>query len=187
MNSKLINRQQLPASRWQQDDTPCFIPFPNQSLKYWITTLLVAMMSIVGAWATDVSFDVKDGYASQYNDYLGQVVNVTLTNRTFTAGEWQGVCFPFSANKAQLDATFGENGYTIEEFSSFDGSIISFSIMQTPSVVAGTPYIIKVKTTVENPVFNGVTFASSVTDNWTDLDIGHNFSFRGYYFNKYNS
>lgn len=193
MNSKLINRQQLPASRWQQDDTPCFVPFPNQSLKYWITTLIIAMMSIVGAWATDVSFDVKDGYASQYNDYLGQVVNVTLTNRTFTAGEWQGVCFPFSATKAQLDATFGENGYTIEEFSSFDGSKISFSIMQNPSVVAGTPYIIKVKTTVENPVFNGVTFASSLAADDTNIgsqdDNGHitisnELSFRGYFFKK---
>lgn len=63
MDSKLINRQQLPASRWQQDDTPCFVPFPNQSLKYWITTLLVAMMSIVGAWAEDVTItDPYDGY-----------------------------------------------------------------------------------------------------------------------------
>lgn len=56
MDSRLINRQQLPASRWQQDDTPCFVPFPNQSLKYWITTLLIAMMSIVGAWGESNTF-----------------------------------------------------------------------------------------------------------------------------------
>ena len=51
MDSKLTNLKTLHTNRWQQDDTPCFVPFPNQSLKYWITTLLIAMMSIVGAWA----------------------------------------------------------------------------------------------------------------------------------------
>ena len=65
MDSKLINRQQLPANRWQQDDTPCFVPFPSQSIKYWITTLLIAMMSIVGAWGqTDKVLDATQIWES---------------------------------------------------------------------------------------------------------------------------
>ena len=76
--------------------------------KLLISTLLVLVCGQVGAEEVSVDFDVKDGYASQYTSYCGKIVNVRLFNRTFTAGEWTGVCFPFSATKEQLDATFGE-------------------------------------------------------------------------------
>ncbi|MBQ6062424.1 MAG: CotH kinase family protein [Prevotella sp.] len=112
-------------------------------------------------------------------------MNVTLTNRTFTAGEWTGVIFPFSATKAQLDTTFGEGGYIVEEFSAINGNTIQFTMMETPTIVAGTPYIIKTNTTQANPVFPEVTFATSLTDNWVDMNIASDLSFRGFYFNKY--
>ncbi len=151
-----------------------------------LLTIIATFFVFGNAGATDVYFDVKNGYASQYSSYLGQTVNVTLQNRTFVAYEWTGVCFPFSATKEQLDATFGEGKYTIEQFSSYSGSTISFTIMAEPAVVAGTPYIIRVTETKENPEFRGVTFANSLTDNWIDLDIGNGFQFRSYYFKKYN-
>lgn len=159
--------------------------------KLMISVLLMLVCGQVGA--ENVSFDVKNGYASQYTSYCGTTVNVTLTNRTFTAGEWTGVCFPFSATKEQLDATFGEGKYTLEQFSTFDGNTISFSIMQTPAVTAGTPYILKVNTTVENPTFSGVTFASNLDNDNTNfgsqndnghIDISNELTYRGYYFNK---
>jgi len=159
--------------------------YSNNCVRYLL--LIFATFFVYGnAGATDVNFDVKDGYASQYSSYLGQTVNVTLQNRTFVAYEWTGVCFPFSATKEQLDATFGEGKYTIEQFSSYSGSTISFTIMAEPAVVAGTPYIIRVTETKENPVFSGVTFANSLTDDWIDLDIGNGFQFRSYYLKKYN-
>jgi len=152
--------------------------------KLLISTLLVLVCGQVGAEEVSFDFDVKDGYASQYTSYCGKIVNVRLFNRTFTAGEWTGVCFPFSATKEQLDDAFGEGKYTLEQFTNFDGNTISFSIMQTPAVVAGTPYILKVNTTVENPTFNGVTFASSITDGWMDQTVDETLMFRGYYFIK---
>ena len=84
--------------------------------KLLISTLLVLVCGQVGA--EDVSFDVMNGYASQYTSYCGKTVNVTLFNRTFTAGEWTGVCFPFSASKEQLDAAFGEGKYTFSPYTS---------------------------------------------------------------------
>ena len=159
--------------------------------KLMISVLLMLVCGQVGA--ENVSFDVKNGYASQYTSYCGTTVNVTLTNRTFTAGEWTGVCFPFSATKEQLDATFGEGKYTLEQFSSIDGNTINFSIMQTPTVAAGTPYILKVNTTIENPTFSGVTFASNLDNDNTNfgsqndnghIDISNELTYRGYYFNK---
>ena len=142
--------------------------------KLMISVLLMLVCGQVGA--ENVSFDVKNGYASQYTSYCGTTVNVTLTNRTFTAGEWTGVCFPFSATKEQLDATFGEGKYTLEQFSSIDGNTINFSIMQTPTVAAGTPYILKVNTTIENPTFSGVTFASNLdNDNTSNAFLRYNY------------
>ncbi len=161
--------------------------FSLKRLLFVLATLAVCS----GVGATDVEFDVKAGNASQYSDLLGQTVNVTLKNRTFTAGEWTGVCFPFSATKEQLDATFGEGKYTIEKFSSIVGTTVNFTIMSTPAVVAGTPYIIRVNTTISDPVFSGVTFASSLDRDKTNIgtqednchiDISSDLSFRGYYF-----
>lgn len=166
--------------------------YSNNCVRYLL--LIFATFFVYGnAGATDVSFDVKEGNASQYSSYLGQTVNVTLQNRTFTAYEWTGVCFPFSATKEQLDATFGEGKYTIEQFSSFSESTISFKIMEEPAVVAGTPYIIRVTETKENPVFSGVTFASTLDNDNTNfgsqndnchIDIAEDLTFRGYYFKK---
>lgn len=168
------------------------INYSNNCVRYLL--LIFATFFVFGnAGATDVSFDVKEGNASQYSSYLGQTVNVTLQNRTFTAYEWTGVCFPFSATKEQLDATFGEGKYTIEQFSSFSESTISFKIMEEPAVVAGTPYIIRVTETKENPVFSGVTFASTLDNDNTNfgsqndnchIDIAEDLTFRGYYFKK---
>lgn len=161
MNSKLINRQQLPASQWQQDDTPCFVPFPNQSLKYWITTLLIAMMSIVGAWGqTDKVLD-----ATQIWDYSGfeiaQNYNITYQNRSFTANQWDFISLPFNASQSVLDATFGSGKYQLQQFDSMDNNTFVFKTMETPSITAGYPYLIKVSETVNDPVFTNVTFATT--------------------------
>ncbi len=146
--------------------------------------LLIAWLCSIGAFAIDnVTFDVLNSWGgSQYSSYFGKTVNVTITNKTFNAGEWTGVVFPFNASKAQLDETFGENGYTIEEYSSIDGNTINFTIMQTPTVVAGTPYIMKVNTTIGNPSFNGVSFASNISDSWIDKSIDTDLSIRSHYF-----
>ena len=158
-----------------------------------LLTIFAAFFVFGNAGATDVNFDVKDGNASQYSSYLGQTVNVTLQNRTFVAYEWTGVCFPFSANKEQLDAAFGEGKYVIEQFTGFSETTISFKIMEEPAVVAGTPYIIRVTETKENPVFSGVTFASTLDNDNTNfgsqndnchINIAEDLTFRGYYFKK---
>lgn len=167
MNSKLINRQQLPASRWQQDDTPCFVPFPNQSLKYWITTLLIAMMSIVGAWGqTDKTIDVKnvwsDYYYSENGLTKGNVYNIRINNRSFAKNSWQFLSLPFEATKNILDDAFGEGNYELQEFDQLDGVTFKFKKMATPSMTTAKPYVIKMlNNAVENPVFKNVTLTAN--------------------------
>ena len=161
MNCKLTNLKTLHTNRWQQDDTPCFVPFPSQSIKYWITTLLIAMMSIVGAWGqTDKVLD-----ATQIWDYSGfeiaQNYNITYQNRSFTANQWDFISLPFNASQSVLDATFGSGKYQLQQFDSMDNNTFVFKTMETPSITAGYPYLIKVSETVNNPVFTNVTFATT--------------------------
>lgn len=193
MNCKLTNLKTLHTNRWQQDDTPCFVPFPNQSLKYWITTLMLAMMSIVGAWGQiNVEYDVVNDYLDYQHkvtgktDWSNSTCNVTLKNRTFTGGEWNGICLPFSADKSVLDATFGAGNYEIQQLvSETDGNFV-FEKMTSPSISAATPYLIKTITTVAEPVFNGVTSVENFDDSnyFQHPNSSNAFSFRGFYFKK---
>lgn len=182
MDSKLINRQALATNRWLQDDTPCFIPFPNQSLKYWITTLLIAMMSIVGAWATDVTYD-PDSYNGI--NQAGSVCNVTLS-RTLYAGKAEALFLPFSVTKEQLDATF-TSGYDLWQYSSISNGKFTFTKMGTPQINAATPYIIVVKeTNAVTPVFSGVTVASNCNEfgTQTTATTDDNYLLAGYYYKR---
>ena len=181
MDCKLINRQQLPASRWQQDDTPCFVPFPNQSIKYWITTLLIAMMSM-GVGATDVTYD-PDSYNGI--NQAGSVCNVTLS-RTLYAGKAEALFLPFSVTKEQLDATF-TSGYDLWQYSSISNGKFTFTKMGTPQINAATPYIIVVKeTNAVTPVFSGVTVASNCNEfgTQTTATTDDNYLLAGYYYKR---
>ena len=107
---------------------------------------------------------------------------MTLKGRTFNAGEWTGLCLPFDASKEVLDAAFGEGEYNVQAFKSVEGNNINFE--KVTEVKAATPYFIKVKNTVENPIFQNVTFASVVDDQWKEIKISDKYVFRGFYFTK---
>lgn len=135
------------------------------------------------AQATDVVFDVTSTDAGAYTSYCGQTCNVTLQNKTFSAYEWDGAVFPFTASAEILDATFGEGNWDLQEFDSYDGSTIKMKA--ATSIVAGTPYAIRVKQTAENPTFNGVTFASSISTNFIKVTLSNDLEFWGTYFKVY--
>lgn len=150
-------------------------------LKNICSKLIIMLFCLASsvAWADDVEFDTS---------YLGSNVysgthNVTIKGRTLTAGEWTGICLPFDAPKSVLDETFGENGYNVQEFSGIEGTTLSFR--KVTEMKAGTPYIIKVTATVENPKFNNVTFALAIDDSWKTVTVADNIVFRGFYFDKY--
>lgn len=159
----------------------------HQLLKHWrgmLPLLCLLCLSATAEAQTDVSFDVQNGYASQYSPYYGQTVNVTLANKTFTGGEWQGACFPFSATTAQLDAAFGEGKWTLEAYDSYADGVITFK--KATAVDAGVPYIIRLTETVKDPVFNGVTFVESIAnEDWVKNPINNNLEWRGFYLRKY--
>ncbi len=154
-------------------------------MKYLSRVALMAISLLLCsiAQATDVVFDVTSTDAGAYTSYCGQTCNVTLKNKTFAAYEWDGAVFPFSASTDVLNATFGEGKWDLQEFGSFDGTTIKMKA--ATSIVAGTPYAIRVKQTVENPTFSGVTFASSISTNFIKVTLENDLEFWGSYFKFY--
>ena len=142
---------------------------------------LLVSNSVLGQ--TNVEFDVTSTDASPYTAYCNQTCNVTLKNRTFTAYEWDGAIFPFTASTEILNATFGEGNWDLQEFDSFDGTTIKMKA--ATSIVADKPYSIRIKQTVENPTFSGVTFASSISTNYIKVTLSNNLQFWGTYFKVY--
>ena len=88
--------------------------------------------------------------------YDGQVANVTLT-RTLQTGGWNTFCVPFS--------TATPTGWTVKELtaSDFNSSTgaLSLTFGNAASIVAGTPYLVKVTSNVVNPTFDGVTISKT--------------------------
>ena len=138
----------------------------------------LSLLVCSGAWgATDVEFDVTSTDAGAYTSYCNQTCNVTLKNKTFSAYEWDGAVFPFTASQDVLNATFGEGKWDLQEFDSYDGTTIKMKA--ATSIVAGHPYAIRVKQTVENPTFSGVTFASSISTNFIKVTLSNDLQFWG--------
>ena len=130
-----------------------------------------------------MEFDVTSlSWGKNYSTEFPGTNNVTLKGRTFTANEWTGLCLPFDASKKILDATFGVDMYNIQSFKSMEGNNIDFE--KVTEVKAGVPYYVKVKSTVENPIFQGVIFASLIDDSWHEIRVNDKIKFRGFYFTK---
>lgn len=154
-------------------------------MKYLSRVALMAISLLLCsiAQATDVQFDVTSTDAGAYTSYCGQTCNVTLQNKTFSAYVWDGAVFPFTASQDVLNATFGEGKWDLQEFDSYDGTTIKMKA--ATSIVAGTPYAIRIKETAENPTFSNVTFASSISTNFIEVNLGNNLLFLGTYFKIY--
>ncbi len=125
--------------------------------------LFVAVMLVCGSAgaAETIVFDAT----SIWGDYSYPSVsenttyNIQIKNRSFEAGVWNIVCFPFDLNASQLNETFESDNYEVQQFDELNGTVFSFKKMETASLSAFTPYFIKTKSkTIADPVFKNVTF-----------------------------
>ena len=103
---------------------------------------------------TAVTLSEATDNSTTLTTYDGQVANVTLT-RTLQTGGWNTFCVPFS--------TATPTGWTVKELtaSDFNSSTgaLSLTFGNAASIVAGTPYLVKVTSNVVNPTFDGVTIS----------------------------
>ena len=117
--------------------------------------------------------------------------------RTFYAGMWNTVCFPFALSASQI-ANSDMSGATFYTLTSVTGDAaegLDFNVSEVTSLSARTPYLVQVNgANITNPVFEGVTLAASAFTNSTsgtnvgdtkffgtvhptDLEIGENSGF----------
>lgn len=93
----------------------------------------------------------------------GESYNVTLT-RTLQTGGWNTFSVPFAIGNSSAEAGHHFDGTplvgaTVKELTaaSMDGGALNLTFSDAASIVAGTPYLVKVESNVENPVFKDVT------------------------------
>lgn len=108
----------------------------------------------------------------------GHVAKVTV-NRSMKAGVWTTCVLPFSLNKNQVDAIFGntysignENGTQILYFDRVEGNKVYFVRHAYNTIVAGKPFLIKPTkdvtsiNTAEIPDYPYVTIENTKPEDW---------------------
>ena len=112
--------------------------------------------------------DLWGDYSYSWQIVEGGIYNIQYTNRTFEAGVWNIVCFPFDVNESQLNETFNNDNYEIQQFDALNGKVFSFKKMEAPSLTAFTPYFLKTNTeTISNPTFNNVVLKNKGNDTYS--------------------
>ena len=96
--------------------------------------------------------------------------------RTFYAGMWNTVCFPFALSASQI-ANSNMSGATFYTLISVTGDAaegLDFNVSEVTSLSARTPYLVQVSgANITNPVFEGVTLAASAfTNNTSGTNVG---------------
>ena len=116
----------------------------------------IKKIEVYGYATPTVTLSEATDNSTTLTTYDGQVANVTLT-RTLQTGGWNTFCVPFS--------TATPTGWTVKELtaSDFNSSTgaLSLTFGNAASIVAGTPYLVKVTSNVVNPTFDGVTISKT--------------------------
>ncbi|MCR4808926.1 MAG: InlB B-repeat-containing protein [Prevotella sp.] len=92
----------------------------------------------------------------------GETADLWL-GRTLQTGGWNTFCVPFSMTLANFKTAIGDDQVQVKELSSsvLSGETLTLNFDDAESIVAGTPYLVKVTDAVANPTFNGVTISKT--------------------------
>ncbi len=102
------------------------------------------------------TFNEEDDNSSVVDDKDGYLCDFTL-NRTLRAGSYNTFAVPFDVSIAQLTEVLGDGTMAKELKSSvFDNQELSMTFGDAASIVAGTPYLVKVPATIVNPTFKDI-------------------------------
>ena len=94
----------------------------------------------------------------------GKVYEVTLSGRTLQAGGWNTFCAPFEISNTQIESVLGSDAKVRAlSSSSLSNDVLTLNFAEATTIEAGKPYLVKVASTVANPVFNGVSIVDGTT------------------------
>lgn len=110
----------------------------------------------------NITIDETLNNSSTISNNNNKIVNVK-TFRTLRSGIWNTLCLPFNVTKATMEAALGtDQDIQMRTFSSYADNVMTFDAVADDAVIsAGTPFLIKLNTTVTNPTFNSVTISNT--------------------------
>lgn len=77
--------------------------------------------------------------------------------RTLTGAIWNTLCLPFDVTKATMEQALGENqDIQMCTYSSYANEVMTFADATETTITAGTPFLIKLNSTVTDPTFQTV-------------------------------
>lgn len=143
---------------------------------HWLNTAIHHLKEIM--MASDYTHDATST-ATSLGDHAGKICKTTVINRTFTVGEWNTICLPFSLTKAELQAKFGDD-VVLMEYKSIANNQMQFAEVADKRLAAGVPYLIK-PSKVEELVFDEVALScpNPATVSYADNTA---YAFKGTYF-----
>lgn len=102
---------------------------------------------------TVIQLDEANGNSSVISAALNDIKQTVQLLRTLSPDYWNTFCVPFSLSTEGINSIFG--GAQIREFSrKVENGVMLFT--KTDSIKAGTPYLVKPVSRVENPKFRDV-------------------------------
>ena len=143
---------------------------------HWLNTAIHQLKE--NMMASDYTHDATST-ATSLGDHDGKICKTTVINRTFTPGEWNTICLPFSLTKDELQAKFGDD-VVLMEYKSIANNQMLFAEVADKRLAAGVPYLIK-PSKVEALVFDEVALScpNPATVSYADNTA---FAFKGTYF-----
>lgn len=101
---------------------------------------------------------------SAENTLTTKVADVTV-GRTLAAGVWNTLCLPFKTDKSAIAQATGNavENVSLRTFSGFSENVLTFATADT--ITAGTPFLVKLAQTAENPTFTLVNLKSDIASN----------------------
>ena len=106
------------------------------------------------------------------NDNKASALSTVMLIRTLTPNIWCPLCLPFDVTQGQMEVATGTTCELRTLSNVIDGV---FMFNKTTSVPAGTPFLVKVNTEVENPVFTGVTVVNTPAATESAASTGYSF------------
>jgi hypothetical protein len=90
------------------------------------------------------------------------IITTVNTVRTLTGGIWNTLCLPFDVTMATMAQALGtDQNIQLRTYSSYGDNVLTFANANETTITAGTPFLIKLNSTVVNPTFRDVTVTTA--------------------------
>jgi hypothetical protein len=135
---------------------------PNTTIKFsenaLSNTFLIDNVKVITV-IPRITINETDNNSETLEANLNHLRNVRIM-RTLTGGIWNTLCLPFDVTMSNLEQALGTGqDVQLRTYTGYSDNVMAFT--SETEIPAGTPFLIKLNTTVENPTFHAVTISDA--------------------------